>query len=255
MVRITACALITTVLASSHAMAQEFRCAPIGHGDSAAALAQRFTGDARNRLAPWFQILDPTTTTFVPKTHYDHIRPGWSVCIAQPSSAPAPRRLVQASMLDRIAAALARQLRAVAEADSNVVLWLALVLAITLISSSVGDFVAARRRMPDAMRRFAEEFVREFERPLLLPDDARRAIRARVRANVSRRRLEVLLAPAPGRRYPNLADHRSNVDYDLRRVMQRLQVPSIVGGAPYAQGPWVVVPFEFPDSSRQAGGK
>lgn len=251
MVRITVRALVMTVLASSYAMAQEFRCVPIGRGDSAAALAQRLTGDARNRWATWFQILDPATTTFVPKTRYDHIRPGWSACIAHTSSATAPRRVAQASLLDRIDVALATLLGV----DSNVVLWLALVIAITLISSSIDDYVAARKRIPDGMRRFAEEFVREFERPLLLPDDASRAIRARLRANVPRRRLEVLVAPEPGRRYPNLADHRSNVEYDLRRVMRHLRVPSIVGGAPYAHGPWVVFPFEFPDSSRQAGGQ
>ena len=256
MVRITAgWALALTLLESSHAAAQEWRCAPIRHGDSAAAMALRLTGDARNRVAPWFQIVDPATQTFVPKADYDRIRPGWRACIAGTSLAPAPRRVSGGSTPGRLDATLATLANLAREADANVVLWLVLVIAITLVSSSIEEYVVAKRAVPDAIRRFAEEFVREFERPLLLPDERRRAVRARLRVNVSRRRLEVLLAPAAGRRYPNLSDHRTNVEYDIRRVTQRLRGPAVAGDALYAQGPWVVVPFEFPENSRQAGVK
>jgi hypothetical protein len=256
MVRITAgWALAVTLLESSHAAAQEWRCTPIRHGDSAATLARQLTGDARNRLAAWFQIVDPATQTFVLKADYDRIRPGWRACIAEASLATAPRQVSDGSMpgwLDATVGTLGNLARG---ADSNVVLWLAFVVAITLVSSSVGEYVTANRAVPDAIRRFAEEFVREFERPLLLPDERRRAIRARLRVNRSRRRLEVLLAPAAGRRYPNLSDHRANVEYDIRRVTQRLRGPAVAGEALYTQGPWVVVPFEFPENSRQAGVK
>jgi len=254
MVRITVgLALALTLIESSPAAAQEWRCTSIRHGDSAAALARRLTGDASNRLAPWFQIVDPATQTVVLKAGYDRIQPGWRACIAEVSLAPAPRQASGGSAPDWLDATLGTLIDRAREADSNVVLWLALVIAITLVSSSVNDHVAAKKAVPDAIRRFAEEFVREFERPLLLPDERRRAVRARLRVNVSRRRLEVLLAPAAGRRYPNLSDHRSNVEYDIRRVTHQLRGPAVAGDALYAQGPWVVVPFEFPENSRQAG--
>jgi hypothetical protein len=256
MVRIIAgWALALILLEPSPAAAQEWRCAPIRHGDSAAAMALRLTGDARNRVAPWFQIVDPATQTFVPKAGYDRIRPGWRACIAGTSLAPAPPHVSGESTLGWLDATLATLVNLAREADANVVLWLGLVIAITLVSSSIGEYVDAKKAVPDAIRRFAEEFVREFERPLLLPDERRRAVRARLRVNVSRRRLEVLLAPAAGRRYPNLSDHRTNVEYDIRRVTQRLRGPAVVGDALYAQGPWVVVPFELPENSRQAGVK
>ena len=257
MVRITAgWALALTLLESSSAAAQEWRCTPIRHGDSAATLARNLTGDARHRTAPWFQIVDPASQTILPKAGYDRIRPGWRACIAETALAPAPRQVSGESTRGWLDATFGTLVNRAREADANVVLWLALVIAITLVSSSVGEYVAARKPVPDAIRRFAEEFVREFERPLLLPDERRRAVRARLRVNVSRRRrrLEVLLAPAAGRRYPNLSDHRTNVEYDIRRVTQRLRGPAIAD-ALYAQGPWVVVPFEFPENSRQAGVK
>ena len=256
MVRITAgWALTLTLLASSPAAAQAWQCTPIRRGDSAVTLARQLTGDARNRSAAWFQIVDADTQTFVPKAGYDRIRPGWKACIAEASLTTAPRQVSGGSMPGWFDATLSTLVNRAREADANVALWLALVVAITLVSASVGEYVAAKKTVPDAVRRFADEFVREFERPLLLPDERRRAVRARLRVNMSRRRLEVLLAPAPGRRYPNLSDHRANVEYDIRRVTQRLRGPAIAGAALYAQGPWVVVPFEFPENSRQAGVK
>src|SRR5688500_6720624 len=82
MVRITAgWALALTLLESSSAAAQEWRCTPIRHGDSAATLARNLTGDARHRTAPWFQIVDPASQTILPKAGYDRIRPGWRACI------------------------------------------------------------------------------------------------------------------------------------------------------------------------------
>ena len=246
--------LVLVLIAVPDAMAQGFRCAPIREGDSAAALAKQLTGDARNRFSAWFQIMDPATGTFVPKAQYDHIRPGWHACLAAAPIATPPAQVASASVGDAIAEAFGSLIR-LARRDPNLVLWLALVLAITLISSSVKEYFAARQQVPDVMWRFGESFAREFERPLLVPDDGTRAVRARLRADVPRRRLEVLLAPVPGRRYPNLSDHRKNVEYDVTRVLQRLRVPSVVGGVIYAQGQWVVVPFEFKDNSQQAGGK
>ena len=156
---------------------------------------------------------------------------------------------------DRIEAALAGLARDIRAGDPNVLLWLALVAAIGVICSGLGDQRAAGQPVPDEMRRFGEAFVREFEQPLLRQEPSGHpAIQARLRADARQRRLEVLLAPAAGRRYPNLSDHKTNVEYDIGRVLRRLRVPSVLGRAPYAQGRWVVCPFEFADT-QQAGGQ
>lgn len=248
-------AVIATVLYSSPVAAQGYRCVPIRQGETPATVARRVTGDARNRLEPWFQILDPATSTFVRKGRYDRIRPGWRACV----STAAVGRNTWSTTLDmwvtRMEAALGKVGQTAGGIDANVILWVALVLAIVLISPSVGDYMTTRQQMLAAMRSVGEAFVREFERPLLVEDEAGRPLRARLRAKVQQRRLEVLLAPAAGRRYPNLADHKKNVEYDVSRVLQRLRAPAIVGGALYAQGQWVVVPLEFTESSQQAGGK
>jgi hypothetical protein len=109
--------------------------------------------------------------------------------------------------------------------------------------------------MLEAMHHFGESFIREFERPLIEQDDARGPIESRLRASAHRRRLEILLAPRGGKRYPNLSDHRKNVEYDVTRVLQRLRDQPFVCSPLYAQGRWVVVPFQFQVSSRQAGGR
>ena len=249
---IAASVLVLAACASTPAVAQELRCVPVREGDSAAAVARRLTGDAHNRFAPWFQIVDPATRSFVSKSRYDHIRPGWSVCLVDSvvptviTAGAAPPGQIKAF------AALARD---IAAGNSNVLLWLALVAAVAVICSGLEDQRSAGQPVPDGMRRFGEAFVREFERPLLRQGrTGSPAIQARLRADAKQRRLEVLIAPAAGRRYPNLSDHKRNVEYDVGRVLQRLRVPSVLGRAPYAQGQWVVCPFEFADT-RQAGGK
>ena len=226
---------------------------PVREGDSAAALATRLTGDAANRFAQGFQIVDPATRTVVPKSRYDQIQPGWHACLVDPS---VPAVTAGATVLpDRIETALVALARDIGAGDPEVLLWLALVVAIGVICSGLGDRRATGQPIPDGMRRFGEAFVREFERPLLRQErTGRPAIQARLRANVKKRRLEVLLAPTAGHRYPNLSDHKLNVEYDIRRVLQRLRVPSVLGRAPYAQGQWVVCPFEFAET-QQAGGQ
>ena len=250
---VAASVLLLALCAHTSAVAQELRCVPVREGDSAAAVARRLTGDAHNRFARWFQIVDPATRTFVPKSRYDHIQPGWSVCLGDPV---VPTVTAGATALPgRVEAALATLARDIGAVDSNVLLWLALVAAIAVIGSGLGDQRAAGQPVPDGMRRFGEAFVREFERPLLRQDrTGRPAIQARLRANGQKGRLEVLLAPAAGHRYPNLSDHKRNVEYDIGRVLQRLRAPSVLGRAPYAQGQWVVCPFEFADT-QQAGGQ
>ena len=74
-----------------------------------------------------------------------------------------------------------------------------------------------RQQVRRVMQCFADRFVREFERPLIQEHLANPPIQSRVRVKPGRSRLDVLLAPTGGRRYPNLADHRHNVLYDVVR--------------------------------------
>ena len=109
--------------------------------------------------------------------------------------------------------------------------------------------------MLHTMKHFADRFVREFERPLIqqhLPD---RPIQSRVRFKPARSRLDVLLAPHGGLRYPNLTDHKKNVIYDVGRVQEVLQDRAFVSSQPYARGRWVVVPFHIRVDIREAGGR
>jgi hypothetical protein len=110
-----------------------------------------------------------------------------------------------------------------------------------------------RRAVIDEMTRFAETFIREFERPLVQPHIASPAVRFRIRFKPRHGRLEVLLAPGAGRSYPNLSDHRRNVEYDMERVLSELHDPPFVGDSLRQQGQWVVVPFHLKVDQQQEG--
>ena len=134
------------------------------------------------------------------------------------------------------------------------VAWCALVVSIALTCWATRYF-SRRERVRRAMEQFADRFVREFERPLVqqhLPD---RPIQSRVRVKPARSRLDVLLAPHGGLRYPNLTDHKTNVHYDVARVQAVLRDHAFVSGRPYARGRWVVVPFQLRADIREAGGR
>jgi hypothetical protein len=112
-----------------------------------------------------------------------------------------------------------------------------------------------RRALTRELQRFGDVFVSEFERPLRFNDAAVRPVRARLRSVPRDRRLEILLAPGPGRRYPNLDDHRCNVEYDVQRIAGRLRNYSFVLRPLRVEGAWVVIPFEFnpgPDTGAAA---
>jgi hypothetical protein len=55
------------------------------------------------------------------------------------------------------------------------------------------------------------------------------------------RRLDVVLRPAGGRHYPNLADHRTNVEYDIGRVLHTLHDDRFTPRRLSAEGRWVKV--------------
>jgi hypothetical protein len=117
-----------------------------------------------------------------------------------------------------------------------------------------------RETVLNVMRRFGERFVVEFEEPLYQEPAARRVaipgvtgvegradrpVRSRLRFAPARNRLEILLAPHEGRSYPNLSDHRRNLEYDVERVLDLLGDAPFVAGRLHAEGRWVVVPFRL----------
>lgn len=215
-------------------------CFPIRTGDTAAQMAGRLTADTLNRHAPWFQIVDQDWK-LISKIDYDVIHPGWLVCLAGgQATAPGGER-------------------GQPTADSRSVIDVTFVWVVTLIlgALSVSRFAVnywrQRRDRGHILRRFGGEFVREFGRPLAQFRGASPLPRTRLRINAGRSRLEILVAPSDGRSYPNLSDHRSNVEYDVARVMAALGRESFANGRPYAEGQWVVLPFRYKGAVKQEG--
>ena len=235
------------------ASAQSFVCHTVRRGDTAARLAVRLTNNPANRYEPWFQILDPATSRFVSKAAYDVILPGWRVCIAQelisaPSRpqnnvAPARVRLTAPSLLDRLAVTLTYW-------------WMWAVAIVALVAAlAVKRYLDEQRAMRNTMTRFAASFVREFERPLPRRHPADRPVAARLRCAPHRARLDILLAPTRGHTYPNVFDHKSNLDYDIQRVLRIVPHQPFVHGEPYARGEWVVIPFQVKDRVSKEGAR
>jgi hypothetical protein len=235
-------------------------CYPVQAGDTAARLAQRLTGDLHSRHQPWFQIVDPMTDRFIPKREYGRIQSGWQVCVATERLRgalvrPAAYRAVPTSgVLVRTAFAPERS-----AIDMSLLVWVA-PLVVLLAGGAVawgvaGRYAGERRVMVAVMRGFGDRFVGEFERPLFRKRPVDRALSSRLRLAPSRRRLEILLAPAAGRTYPNLADHRKNVEYDVERVLKVLEDRQFVHDPLHAEGEWVVIPFRMKSDVQQEGGK
>ena len=240
--------VLALVAGSSPADAQRLTCFTIRPGDTVTRAAIRLTGAAENRHRAWFQIIDPATRRVVAKSQYDRVHAGWRACVAQETRAIRSTALVRpapaagASMIDRIIGA------GVAPA-----LWVVVIVAAACLWNACDQYLAERRRTLNTMRWFGHAFVREFERPLLQPPPAPSPIRARLRARPERGRVEVLLAPGNGRRYPNLTDHKANLAYDIARIMHGFRDQPFTCVSPYAEGPWVVVPFLFQSRPIQAG--
>jgi hypothetical protein len=230
-------------------------CFLIQPGDTAAYLALRLTGNVSARNEPWFQIVDPATARFIPKAQYNRIHPGWQVCIAEDRAGgeliparrdvPRPARAVSADLL--------RQFTAVPGAE----IWLgASLLIVALLVWRITDrYSTDRHVLVSMMTHFGRRFIREFERPLLRPGCASRALRSGLRFKPRQRRVEILLAPNDGRRYPNLSDHRKNVEYDVGRVLQTLGDDRFVGEQLSERGGWVVVRCRFKTDAELGGGR
>jgi hypothetical protein len=240
--------------------AQQLTCYPIRSGETAAGLARRLTGDPRNRHQVWFQIVEPTAEAFIPKRAYERIQAGWHVCVATERLSRAVTRLPYSPAPRASGVLVHTGLAQQALWTDPSVLWWAAPLTL-LLSSAAMAWVFATRRIDERrtmviiMRAFAARFVGEFERPLFRRHVTDRVLNARLRFAPRRRRLEILVAPAAGRTYPNLADHRKNVEYDVERIVAALDDQQFVNGPLYAEGEWVVIPFCLKNDIHQEGGR
>jgi hypothetical protein len=142
----------------------------------------------------------------------------------------------------------------ITDTEATLIAWTALALGAVLVWRATDEYLVEREATVEAMKRFGQTFVREFERPLRQSNGSDRPIESQLRASPDRGRLEILLSPGGGHRYPNLADHRTNVLYDVTRVLKLLHDERFVCEQVYSKGPWVVVPFQFL-SAKQAGGR
>jgi hypothetical protein len=95
------------------------------------------------------------------------------------------------------------------------------------------------------MQRAGEQFVVAFAQPLVDSSSGVPPIQARLRFVRRAQRLEISIAPGAGRRYPNLVDHKRNVEYDVSRVMQVLGTDFVLSDRLRAAGRWVVVPIRL----------
>jgi hypothetical protein len=213
-----------------------FVCYTVRPGDTASRMALRLMGDIDGRHDARFQILDPVALRFIPKAAYTHIQPGWQACVQQDVIFHAPdvdRTYNSASLIDGLGW-----------------WWLTFLCVGSLVAWMTAQNIVDRRQATArALDAYGRAFVREFERPLRhsgTPSAAATpALRSQLTLHPQRGQLEVLVAPGDGHRYPNLADHRRNVEYDILRIMQALDDRRFVCGRLDARGPWIVIPFRF----------
>ena len=211
-------------------------CYEIGPRETAAEVAARLTGDSRNRDAAWFQIVDQRWRA-VAKARYGALQPDWLACVNH-------------SVRN---AATARTTTPALGVDFTFLVVAGVLLGAASAIGFASRYAKRRRARQQILRHFGREFTREFGRPWSEFRGAGSAPRARLRVIPRRSQVEVLLSPADGGTYPNLSDHRRNVEYDVARVMSALRPDAFVRRPPYAEGGWVVLPFEFKGATKQEG--
>jgi hypothetical protein len=254
-------------------------CYAIRRGESATHAARRVTGSGQNAYHEWFQIMDPSSR-LVPKSQYSRIRVGWRACVITPAissnahhlEAPAvgdaygaradarvrdalaaPAALASGDAGDGPQAAVSDVVRRLGGVDF-LLLWLGAAMVVPWCGwRMVDDYLTQRKATSLSVRYFAHRFVDEFERPLVGYDAGERPVRSDIRFGGRRGRFDILLAPGEGRRYPNLSDHKKNVEYDVDRVVRALADDSFVSGAPYITAGWIAVPFQFTANPKPSG--
>jgi len=232
--------------------AQQFVCRPIVRGDTASGLARRLTGDPAAAYTDTFQIRDPARRVFVPKSQYRDLSTSWQACIADRPAQRSPVAYVPA-----VAAAASARPASPPSAESQddfVFTQIAYAVGLMLLICAAAGFMLAPHAMPPVMRRAGEAFAVAFAQPLIDSSSEVPPIQVRLKFVHSAQRLEIAIAPAAGRRYPNLDDHKKNVEYDVRRVMRVLGNHFVVSDRLRAAGKWVVVPIRVADV-KQTGVK
>jgi hypothetical protein len=249
--------LLCTVAVTQSVVAQPFFCTAIRPGESAVEVATRVTGAASGARESWFQIVDPSTSRVVPKARYRYVRAGWHACVATglPAAAPPVNSNRSSNWTRHFQTAYEDVIRLVQAPGSDLGLWVVLLALIAIATHSADHYLKDRDEVLNAMQQFSRKFVREFERPLVAGDRSAPPIRSRLRFAPHTSRVDILIAPGAGRRYPNLTDHKNNVEYDLKRILNVLRDEPFVNGRPYMDGPWVVLPFSMKPAITQAGGR
>ena len=285
--------LLALTLSAAPAFAQSFVCHPIRRGESAGQAARRVTGDSRNAYRASFQIMNGSSRFIpksqynrlrlgwracvvrppAPSTppHAPRLDPPALLAVAEDAAGTGgAERGDEADAVDEagapqiasaplalaapIAAATSTPLsrRRVGNVDLTFV-WLAIAIAVPWFGLQIVDGYLTRRRTAMVLRQhFANRFISEFERPLAWYDETAPPLKTRVRGG-RRGGFDILLAPGPGRLYPNLTDHKKNVEYDVSRVLDALDDHFFVDGALYTQAEWVVVPFQPRTGPKQPG--
>lgn len=249
--------------------AQQFVCGPIVPGDTAVGLARRLTGAAAAAYSQAFQIRDPARQMFVPKSHYARLSTDWQACVATrpvrsrllayapvvalaaPADAPAaPADASAAPAVTSVPSAInsAGPARPPSDQARNGFVLIATIASavslMLLFYAGVGVSLTPRP-IPLVMQRAGQKFVIAFERPLIDSSSSDPPIHVRLRFSRRAQRLEIRIAPGAGRRYPNLVDHKRNVEYDVNRVMRVLGRHFVVSDRLRAAGKWVVVPIRL----------
>ena len=215
-------------MAPSDAAGQSLVCQTIRPGETAAALAVRLTGRADSYRQPWFRIVNRSRDV-IPKTGYNGVLAGWHACVPtarlkRPLPGVSKTNALRAALAQAPAAAVSRIAPALpigaAPLSRDPVAALALLglwsaglgAAIGIGCQGVERFQKRREAMTREMEEFGNQFLKDFERPLVTDGVMASPIRARLRCDPGDKQLEIRVAPAAGRRYPNLGDHRHNVE-------------------------------------------
>jgi hypothetical protein len=223
---------------------ERFHCYRIQAGDTAADVAKRLTGHRGNLSGSLFQIFDSQRQP-VSRDHYDRISPGWTVCLAEGRSPVAIRTGSPATSAGSVEQPAQPAAKLQLTFSDPYVWWFASLVFAAMTSLVALNGWRKQLALAHIMQSFGGDFVREFGRPWAQYRGARQLPRARLRINSRRARVEILVAPAPGQTYPNLSDHRSNVEYDIARITSALKHDAFAGVEPYAEGEWVVLPFQI----------
>jgi hypothetical protein len=240
------------------AIAQPLVCRPVSPGESAASLARRLTGEAATAYSERFQIRDPSHPGFVPKSQYRRLRAGWQVCVAQDMIVTPGAHRFSTNSISTVGVTAIRpgvvESRPGARPRYDIVgaVHIAIATALVLLTSTVAIRFVRPTAAPRDLQHAGERFVSAFARPLIDPGSGVPPIMMRLHFVRRSQELEIYLAPTGERRYPNLLDHKRNVEYDVRRVLQLLGPRVVVSHPVRAENKWVVVSIRLIDP-KEAG--